>query len=219
MLFEDNRLLNPVPPLKIKLCGFSEPETTLCAVEHGVDAIGLIFHESSVRFVSINQAQAVARAVNGVADLVGVFVNASRETIQQVRQQVPLTAIQFHGDETIEFCSQWLDIPWIKAIRVNPEIPLAPVLKKWQTVSSACLLDTQSSLYGGSGTSFDWSLIPRQYRKQIILSGGLNVEKVSQAIRNIQPFAIDISSGIEESPGIKSCNLIKVLLREAHYVI
>ncbi|MBE8215926.1 MAG: phosphoribosylanthranilate isomerase [Endozoicomonadaceae bacterium] len=218
MLFKDKKLNCFSSSPKVKLCGFTTPAPVLCALDCGVDAIGLIFYEKSPRFVSIEQATVIADIVKNRADLVGVFVNASEKMIQAVLSEIPLSVLQFHGHETLDFCKKWVNIPWIKVISVHPDACLTKPLDLWSPHASVCLLDTHSVAYGGSGVSFNWSLIPSQYRKKIILSGGLNINTVQKAIKIVQPFAVDASSAIETSLGIKSCPLIKVFLREIHEI-
>ena len=188
---------------RIKLCGFTRDEDVDTAVELGIDAIGFVFYRPSPRYVAPGRAAAlIARLPKSVA-AVGLFVDASRDEIRSVLDVVPLTVLQFHGDEEPDACDGF-ERPHIKAIRVTAEVDL---LESARTHSRAfaVLLDAHSAGYGGAGKVFDWSLVPerligRRSERPVILSGGLHAGNVADAIARIRPFAVDTSSGIE-TPG------------------
>ncbi|MCY4329807.1 MAG: phosphoribosylanthranilate isomerase [Endozoicomonadaceae bacterium] len=204
-------------PIKVKICGLKEVETALYCAEQGVDAIGLMFYPHSHRFIPVTTAQRIASAVSQRTDVIGVFVNPSTEEVTKVMAEVPLTGLQFHGDESVEFCRQW-SLPWLKAIRVGNQDNLQKELTIWQQ-AFACILDaTQPGLYGGSGKTFNWSLIPKKQQSSIILAGGLNAENVAKAMIQVAPFALDISSGAENTDGNKSKQKIHRLMQEINSV-
>ncbi len=195
---------------RIKLCGLSRPEEVAHAVALGVDAIGLVFYPPSPRAVSIEQAALLARWVPPFVSIVGLFVNPTATTLRQVTDAVPLTTLQFHGDETPHACQTLAaaeKLPWLRALRIGSVTTASALTQAAQTYTAAhgLLLDALTENYGGSGTTFDWSLIPGALRHRIILSGGLSAHNVGEAIAQVQPYAVDVSTGIEVpgSAGLK----------------
>jgi phosphoribosylanthranilate isomerase len=192
---------------RIKLCGLARPEDAALAVALGADAIGLVFYPPSPRYVSPERAAAIAQEVPPFVTLVGLFVNADSETLRQVREQVPLGLLQFHGDETPQQCAALAasaGLPWLRAVRVKPAATRADLVESAQRYAAAhgILLDALVEGYGGGGKTFDWSLIPQGYARRAVLSGGLDAQNVGDAIRRVRPYAVDVSSGIER-PGEK----------------
>ncbi|CAM2196697.1 N-(5'-phosphoribosyl)anthranilate isomerase [Paraburkholderia kururiensis] len=192
---------------RVKLCGLSKPDDVEQAVELGADAIGLVFYPKSPRYVSIAQAVEMMRDVPPFLSVVGLFVNATPEWIGEVASNVPLTLLQFHGDETPEQCETLAGVaglPWLRALRVAADTRQADLLKLALNYSSAngLLFDALVEGYGGGGKVFDWSLIPAELARRAVLSGGLNAQNVGEAIRRVRPYAVDVSSGIEV-PGAK----------------
>lgn len=195
------------PRTRIKLCGLSRPEDVEHAAALGADAIGLVFYPKSPRAVTVAQAAELARAVPPFVSVVGLFVNATAEEIEAVVREVPLTLLQFHGDETPAQCEalgRAARLPWLRAVRVGPSTQSADLVESALQYSKArgLLFDTLVPDYGGSGKVFDWSLIPAELARRAVLSGGLNAQNVGDAIRQLRPFAVDVSSGIEV-PGAK----------------
>ncbi|PRH42059.1 phosphoribosylanthranilate isomerase [Burkholderia vietnamiensis] len=190
------------PRTRIKLCGLSRVDDVLHAAALGADAIGLVFYPSSPRAVSIAQAAELARAAPPFVSVVGLFVNATEAEIDAVVRDVPLTMLQFHGDETPQQCEalgRAVRLPWLRAVRVGPSTQPADLVESDLHYSKArgLLFDTLVPDYGGSGKVFDWSLIPAELAHRAVLSGGLNAQNVGDAIRRLRPFAVDVSSGIE----------------------
>lgn len=195
------------PRTRIKLCGLSRPEDVEHAAALGADAIGLVFYPKSPRAVTVAQAAELARAVPPFVSVVGLFVNATAEEIEAVVREVPLTLLQFHGDETPAQCEalgRAARLPWLRAVRVGPSTQSADLVESALQYSKArgLLFDTLVPDYGGSGKVFDWSLIPAELARRAVLSGGLNAQNVGDATRQLRPFAVDVSSGIEV-PGAK----------------
>ncbi len=197
---------------RVKICGITRVEDALNAVDAGADAIGLVFYAPSPRCVSIQQAQAIVAAMPPYVAVVGLFVNASTAEIQTILSQVHLDIIQFHGDETAEDCMQ-INLPYYKAIRVKPDTNLLQYAIDFKA-AKALLLDTYSEqAYGGTGHVFDWNLIPKNLPKPIILAGGLDAANVAAAIKQVQPYAVDVSGGVELNKGIKDAAKIAAFMQ------
>ncbi|MDR1349897.1 MAG: phosphoribosylanthranilate isomerase [Zoogloeaceae bacterium] len=187
--------------VRIKICGLTRPEDVDAAVAAGADAIGFVFYPKSARYVSAEQATALARRLPPFVLSVGLFVNAAPADIQAALDVAPLNLLQFHGDESPEECERW-QRPYIRAARVRPGLDLLCYATRF-TRARALLLDAFVEGYGGGGRVFDWSLIPSNLPLPIILSGGLTPENVGEAVRRTHPAAVDVSSGVESAVGIK----------------
>ena len=190
-------------------------EDALNAIEQGADAIGLVFYEKSPRNVSIEQAKKVAKEVPAFVTIVGLFVNAKAEFISQVISEVGLDLLQFHGDESPEECARY-SVPYIKAIRVKNDTNLVQYAKEFSG-AKGLLLDTYTEgIAGGTGHVFDWTLIPANLGKPLILAGGLNANNVAQAIKQVKPYAVDISGGVESAKGIKDAAKIAAFMQQVY---
>lgn len=201
--------------VRVKICGITSVQDALTAVKHGADAIGLVFYAPSSRNVSIAQAQEIARQIPAFVSVVGLFVNAEASFVNKVISQVKINLLQFHGDETPEACSQF-SLPFIKAIRVKPDTNLIQCAIDF-SAAKALLLDTYTEgLMGGTGHVFDWDLIPKQMAKPVILAGGLTADNVAQAIQKVQPYAVDVSGGVEMSKGIKEADKIAAFMQQVY---
>lgn len=187
---------------RIKICGITRVEDAISATEQGVDAIGLVFYPDSPRSVSITQAKAIADALPPFVSIVALFVNPTSAEVKQVLKSVRIDLLQFHGDEDEMACAQY-GLPYLKAIRVKSDTNLIQYAHDFAS-AKALLLDTYSdSAFGGTGETFDWKVIPKKLPKPIILAGGLNFGNVRQAIEQVEPYAVDVSGGVEQSKGIK----------------
>lgn len=186
---------------RIKICGITSIDDALAAANAGADAIGLVFYAKSPRFVDLERAAAIVRAMPPFLDIVGLFVNAEAETVRQTLAVVPLSLLQFHGDED-EACCRQFDRPYLKAARMRPGFDLVQYAASFGS-AQALLLDAFVEGYGGAGHTFDWSLIPTGLSRPIVLSGGLTVDNVTEAVRRVRPAAVDVSSGVEISKGVK----------------
>jgi phosphoribosylanthranilate isomerase len=187
---------------RVKLCGLSKPSDVEYAVELGADAIGLVFYPPSPRSLSVAQAVELTRDVPPFLSVVGLFVNATQDWVREVVSNVPLSLLQFHGDETPAECESLASVaglPWLRALRIEPDTQPADLVKSAFNYSAAngLLFDTHVDGYGGGGKVFDWSLIPAELARRAVLSGGLNAQNVGEAIRRVRPYAVDVSSGIE----------------------
>jgi len=197
---------------RVKICGITRVEDALCAVQHGADAIGLVFYAQSPRFVTMEAAREIVAALPPLVSVVGLFVNATKAEIDKVLTQVRLDILQFHGDESAADCAQF-NLPYLKAIRVRPDTNLLQYATDFSD-AKALLLDAHSEVaYGGTGQVFDWKLIPKNLPKPIVLAGGLNPENVENAIRQVQPYAVDVSGGVEQSKGIKDAAKIAAFMQ------
>lgn len=187
---------------RIKICGLREPAHATLAAETGADAIGLVFWARSPRYVTVDQARAVADRLPPFVMAVGLFVDASAEEIRAVLDRVPLDVLQFHGSETPEFCASF-GRPFLRAVRMEEGTDLVEWSRRFSR-AKALLLDAHvPGTPGGTGRTFDWTRIPRDLPVPLILSGGLTVENVARAVREVQPWAVDVSSGVETGRGAK----------------
>jgi phosphoribosylanthranilate isomerase len=193
-----------------KICGITNLDDANVAVENGASAIGFIFYEKSPRTISINNAKSISKHLPKTIARVGVFVNHEKDFIHEAISKVPLDMIQLHSDETPDFCNQF-DVPILKALRIKNEASLS-VMDQYDV--AVFLLDTFSNdQYGGTGETFDWSVLNRKFKTPIILSGGLNPENILDAIDAVNPSAVDVNSGVESSPGKKDFNKLKLLFK------
>ena len=191
-----------------KICGITNLSDAQAAAIHGASAIGFIFYEKSSRAISIEDAKFISRHLSNDISKVGVFVNHDKAFIEEAIRFVSLNIIQLHGDETPGFCNQF-DVPVFKAVRIKNEASLS-VMDQYNV--AGFLLDTFSNKqYGGTGETFDWSLLNEQIDTPIILSGGLNPDNILDAIDSVNPAAIDVNSGVELSPGKKDHQKINLL--------
>nr|WP_175488634.1 MULTISPECIES: phosphoribosylanthranilate isomerase [unclassified Pseudomonas] len=198
--------------VRSKICGITRIEDALAAVEAGADAIGLVFYGKSPRAVSIEQAAAILQALPPFVTSVGLFVDMPRDELQQLLQRLPLDLLQFHGDESPADC-EGHGRPYIKALRVRPGEDVAAAMAPYAG-AQGILLDTfVEGVPGGTGASFDWSLVPEDAAKPIILAGGLDADNVAAAIRQVRPHAVDVSGGVEASKGIKDAGKIRAFVR------
>jgi len=191
---------------RIKICGVSRPEDVAAAVDAGADAIGLVFHPGSPRFVTLAQAESLAKALPPYVTPVGLFVNAEPATIAAAVAAIPALVLQFHGDETPAQCAA-ARRPYLRAARMAPGFDLLDFARRFDE-AQGLLLDAHVEAFGGSGKVFDWSLVPRGVPHRLVLSGGLHAGNVGSGIREIRPWAVDVSSGVESSRGVKDAAAI-----------
>ena len=191
-----------------KICGITNLSDAQAAAVHGASAIGFIFYEKSSRAISIEDAKFISRHLSNNISKVGVFVNHDKAFIEEAIRSVSLNIIQLHGDETPGFCKQF-EVPVLKALRIKDKASLS-VMDQYNV--AGFLLDTFSTKqYGGTGETFDWSLLNGKLETPIILSGGLNPDNILDAIDSVNPAAIDVNSGVELSPGKKDHQKINLL--------
>jgi len=196
---------------RVKICGITRVEDALSAVELGADAIGLVFYASSPRYVTIAQAAEISALLPPFVSVVALFVNPTQQEVNAVLNNVKIDLLQFHGDESAAECAQY-GLPYLKAIRVKSDTNLIQYAQTYIS-AKALLLDAHSdAAFGGTGQVFDWNLIPKQMTKPIILAGGLTPDNVKEAIQQVQPYAVDVSGGVEQAKGIKDSTKIAAFM-------
>lgn len=200
--------------VRVKICGITRLPDLHAACEAGADALGFVFYEKSPRHVSIASAAGLLRELPPFVQSVGLFVNAGPAFIESVLQAVPLDLLQFHGDETPADCARF-GRPYIKAVRVNRDTDLLKCAADFDTARGLLLDAWVAGVPGGTGERFDWSLIPPDLPKPVILSGGLTPANVAEAVRRVRPWAVDVSSGVEVSKGVKDAHLIAQFIAKA----
>lgn len=200
--------------IRVKICGIGSREDALLAADAGADAIGLVFYVRSLRNVDIEQAQAIIAALPPFVSTVGLFVNETPERVREVLARCPLDILQFHGEESPDYCASF-SRPYLKALRMHPDLdPLAEMARHPQ--ARAFLLDAYSpQAAGGTGQRFDWTRVPRESSRPLILAGGLGPDNVADAIQLAQPYGVDVSSGVESRPGVKDANLVRAFIERA----
>ena len=207
-------MLPPRVDVKVKICGITNLEDGRAAVQSGADALGFVFCDTSPRRVSIETAGAITRALPEGLTKVGVFVNAPPATVTRAIRECGLNLLQFHGDETPDYCLQF-GVKSMKAFRMRDQESLT-ALPRYQT--EAWLLDAYSpERLGGTGEAFNWDLAiaARQLGRPIFLAGGLTPENVGEAVRRVQPYGVDFSSGVEVAPGRKDLEKVRAFIRAA----
>lgn len=186
----------------IKICGITRAQDALAAAHCGANALGFVFYARSPRHVGAAQAAELMRVLPPFVMSVGLFVDAAPDEIRQTLSSVRLDLLQFHGDESPAYCRQF-GVPYLKALRVRKGVDLLQYAQDFHD-AKALLLDAYvEGLHGGTGATFDWALIPKDLPLPVVLSGGLTPDNVSAAIRAVRPWAVDVSSGVELSKGIK----------------
>ena len=199
--------------VRTKICGITRVEDARAAIDAGADALGFVFYQASPRYIAPLPAQQIIRQLAPFPAKVGLFVDPDREYVSAVLETVALDVIQFHGDEDPGFCGSF-DRPYIKAVRMKRDIDLHMVCRRYAD-AAALLLDSYSeTVHGGTGVYFDWSIIPPDLSRPIILAGGLTVANVGRAIAACEPYAVDVSSGVELDKGIKDKAEIIAFIRE-----
>jgi len=187
---------------RIKICGITRLEDALLAAQLGAHALGFVFYPSSPRALSPEQAREMIAALPPFVVSVGLFVNATPEAVRATLEVAPVNLLQFHGDESAAYCEQF-GLPYLRAIRIKSDTDLLQYATEFRG-AKALLLDTWvDGVPGGTGEQFDWGLIPHNLPLPIILSGGLNAQIVTKAVQLVRPWAVDVSSGVERSKGIK----------------
>ncbi|MBE2295624.1 MAG: phosphoribosylanthranilate isomerase [Phycisphaerales bacterium] len=204
--------MTPIFRTRVKICGITRPEDGVIAAELGADAIGLVFHPPSPRCVNADAARQIVAALPPFVTTVGLFRNDEPETVHRILRQISLQMLQFHGDEDPEYCAAF-GLPYLKAVPMGAHADPQAYEQRF-TDATALLLDSHGSTQmGGSGHGFDWAKIPSERRKPLILAGGLHPGNVGTAIRQVRPYAVDVSSGVETAKGIKDAELMRAFFR------
>ena len=201
--------------VRVKICGITNVQDALLAVEQGADAIGLVFYAPSARYVNIAQAIEIVRHIPAFVSVVALFLNAEEAYVNEVIAKVKPDLLQFHGDEAPSECERY-STPYIKAIPVQLDTNLVQYASTFFS-AKALLLDTYvEGMAGGTGKVFDWNLIPKNLNMPVILAGGLNADNVAKAITQVNPYAVDVSGGVELSKGIKDAEKIAAFMRQVY---
>jgi phosphoribosylanthranilate isomerase len=183
------------------------------AASRGADALGLVFYEKSPRNVTLQKAMELMKGISPFVTVVGLFVNPTEDEVRSVLQCVPLDVLQFHGEEPAKFCASF-GRPYLKAIRVRQGVNLVQYAADYAGAQGLLLDAYVEGTHGGTGESFDWALIPHDLPLPVILSGGLHADNVAMAIKQVRPYAVDVSSGVESAKGIKDSTRISAFINE-----
>lgn len=202
---------------RVKICGITSVTDALNAANAGADALGFVFYAKSPRYVTPEQAAEICRALPPFVTSVGLFMNADAEQVRATLDIVSLDLLQFHGSEPPEFCRSF-GRPYIKALGIQGLVNFAEQADRYPDALGILVDSHALGKAGGTGQTFDWKLLPKNHSKPIILAGGLNPENIAEAVRETSVYALDLSSGVESSPGIKSKAKIDALMREVKHV-
>ncbi|MGB5064425.1 MAG: phosphoribosylanthranilate isomerase [Candidatus Competibacter sp.] len=204
--------MTPIPRIRVKICGITRSKDGVTAAELGADAIGLVFHPPSPRCVSADAARRISAALPPFVTTVGLFMNAEPAAVRAVLSEVPLHLLQFHGDEEAAYCTSF-GLPYLKAVPMGANADLRDYERRFASAAGLLLDSHGGDKMGGSGQGFDWTRIPIERRKPLILAGGLHPGNVAAAIRQVRPQAVDVSSGVETAKGIKDAALMRAFFR------
>lgn len=197
--------------IRVKICGITRPEDALAAAEAGADAVGLVFHPASPRYVTMDQATRIAAVVPPFVTVVALLVNATEDLVHAVLRDVRPGLLQFHGDEDEAACARY-GMPFIKAIRMAPGLDPAAEAARFPSARGLLTDAWSPDAYGGTGERFDWSRLPASLGKPLVLAGGLTPDNVARAAAQVRPWAVDVSGGVEAAPGIKDAGRIRTFI-------
>jgi len=200
--------------VRIKICGITRPEDAEQALALGADTVGCVFHAASARHVTAVIAQDIRVAVGDAGTLVGLFVDPTVDQVQAVLDRVELDVLQFHGEESPAFCEQF-QRPYLKAVAMSPDVDLAAVNSAYCSARGLLLDSAHEGQFGGTGHRFDWEWIDAGLEKRFMLAGGLTANNVGDAIRQVRPAAVDVSSGVEKKQGIKDRDRMRAFIEAA----
>lgn len=201
---------------RVKICGITRPEDGVEAARLGADAIGLVFYEKSPRNVSLEQARTIVRALPPFVSVVALFVNPDEAFVRRVLDACPVDILQFHGEESPEFCRSF-SRPYLKAVRVRPGVDLLEWAAAYHDARGLLADAFVEGAHGGTGAVFDWTLLPADLPLPLILSGGLTPDNVQDAVTKVQPAAVDVSSGVEQGKGIKDAAKMAAFISGARH--
>lgn len=202
---------------RVKICGLTREQDVQAAVTAGADALGLVFYESSPRHVNMATATQLAKRVPAFVTVVALFVNADKAFVEEVIDRVGVDLLQFHGEESAAYCEQF-QRPYIKALRVAADTDIVALASAYHSARGILLDSYKKGIPGGTGEVFNWELIPKKLPLPVILAGGLNPTNVAAAINKVQPYAVDVSGGVEQAKGIKDKDKIHAFMKEVQGV-
>ena len=200
--------------MRIKICGITRPEDAEQALALGADTVGCVFHAASARHVTDEVARDIHAVVGESGTLVGLFVDPTVEQVQAVLNRVELDVLQFHGQESRAFCEQF-QRPYLKAVAMSADVDLSAVNSAYCSARGLLLDSAHGGQFGGTGQRFDWKWIDAGLEQRLMLAGGLNADNVSDAIRQVRPAAVDVSSGVERDKGIKDRDRLRAFIEAA----
>lgn len=202
---------------RVKMCGITRSEDVKGAVSAGADALGFVFYPPSPRSLSLDDAKKIMGEIPPFINKIALFVNEKSDVVERHLKALPIDTLQFHGDESAAYCRAFSK-PYLKAVRVREDTDFTSITEAYQDATGLLVDAFDETLYGGSGQRFNWNLLPDQCKLPIVLAGGLNPENVAQAIQQVQPFAVDVSSGIESRKGIKDSIKMTAFMNEVRRV-
>lgn len=200
--------------VRIKICGITRPGDAEQALALGADTIGCVFHAESARHVTAEIAQDIQIAVGNAGTLVGLFVDPTVDQVQAVLDRIDLDVLQFHGQESPAFCEQF-QRPYLKAVAMSADVDLSAVNKAYESARGLLLDSAHEGQFGGTGQRFDWDWIDAGLENRLMLAGGLSADNVGEAIRQVRPAAVDVSSGVERDKGIKDSDRMRAFIEAA----
>ena len=200
--------------MRIKICGITRPGDAEQALALGADTIGCVFHAESARHVTAEIAQEIQIAVGNAGTLVGLFVDPTVDQVQAVLDRIDLDVLQFHGQESPAFCEQFQH-PYLKAVAMSADIDLSAVSEAYESARGFLLDSAHEGQFGGTGQRFDWDWIDAGLENRLMLAGGLSADNVGEAIRQVRPAAVDVSSGVEKGKGIKDSDRMRAFIEAA----
>lgn len=200
---------------RVKICGFTRVEDAVCAARLGVDAIGLVFYPPSPRNVDIDQAIKIVNALPVFVSVVALFVDERETRIREILERVSIDCLQFHGDESAEACRQY-GKPYMKALRVQKGVDISDLALHYHDAAGLLLDAYHPGAKGGTGSRFDWELIPDRCALPIVLAGGLDADNAREAVQTVRPYALDVSSGVEAEKGVKDALKMAAFIREVN---
>ena len=200
---------------RVKICGITRQEDARVSVDAGADALGFVFYPPSPRYVEPEAAADIIKSVPAFVTTTALFVNEDRDAIDRVINLTRIDLLQFHGDESEEFCNSF-SRPYIKALRMKPDMDVQEACKAYPSARAILLDAYRPGIPGGTGEVFDWGLIPQQLPIPLILAGGLSCENIAKAVQTVSPFAVDVSGGVELSKGIKDVAKVETFVHEVN---
>ena len=200
--------------VRIKICGITRPGDAEQALALGADTVGCVFHAESARHVTAEIAQDIQIAVGNAGTLVGLFVDPTVDQVQAVLDRIDLDVLQFHGQESPAFCEQF-QRPYLKAVAMSADVDLSAVNKAYESARGLLLDSAHEGQFGGTGQRFDWDWIDAGLENRLMLAGGLSADNVGEAIRQVRPAAVDVSSGVERDKGIKDSDRMRAFIEAA----
>ena len=198
----------------VKICGITSVQQAQMVQTAGADALGLVIYEKSPRYVDVQKAAEIRAAINAPALAVALLVNPTEALVKQVIKQVKPDLLQFHGDESPEFCHQF-NYPFIRAIRMREGLDINTEVAAYKAQGGFLFDAWNDDLYGGTGHSFDWSRLPSSRDYRLILAGGLTPHNVGAAVAHIRPDMVDVSGGVESAPGVKDQVEVEAFITQA----